>query len=165
MKKGFTLIELLVVVLIIGILAAIALPQYQKSVDKARMSEAMMVLRSIKDASDRYKLANDVQPTSFDDLDIDISLDCTADKTQCSTTNFRYAFNSGTCLTCMYAFSKNNSGFFLERNTTTNNFWCAAPITDGSKNSVCKSISGTNTPHHSGASTHYYLISGSGNNN
>ena len=48
-KEAFTLIELLVVVLIIGILAAIALPQYQKAVEKARAMEAIAILKILRD--------------------------------------------------------------------------------------------------------------------
>ena len=70
---GFTLIELLVVVLIIGILAAIALPQYQRIVDKTRFSTLMITTKALADANERFYLTNDRYSTNFAELDIDIS--------------------------------------------------------------------------------------------
>lgn len=62
-KKGFTLIEMLVVVLIIGVLAAIALPQYYYAVNVTKVKTKMTTLRAIADASERYALVNGEYPT------------------------------------------------------------------------------------------------------
>ena len=72
-KKGFTLIEVLVVVLIIGILSAIAVPKYMKTLEKSKYSEAAEHLRSIYSAEHKYALEHNDYTKKFDDLYLDFS--------------------------------------------------------------------------------------------
>ena len=73
--KGFTLIDLLVVVLIIAILAAIALPQYQKAVLKSEYASMLTYVKTLADAYDRYYLEHGTYPTRFDQMDIALPLE------------------------------------------------------------------------------------------
>lgn len=72
-NKGFTLMELLVVVLIIGILAAIAWPNYQLAVGKARVARALPFMRNVYEAKRMWFMANpdgSLEVDNFDTLDI-----------------------------------------------------------------------------------------------
>ena len=70
MQKAFTLIELLVVVLIIGILSAIALPQYTITVDKTRLMRLVAMTRSVVEAEEAYYLENGTYTKDWDSLTV-----------------------------------------------------------------------------------------------
>lgn len=93
MKKGFTLIEILAVVLIIGVLSAIAVPQYRRSLERSRVVEAMDMLPAIYDAQQRFFTESETTPylVSFNLLDINLKGSVAGDAhNQWRTHNFLY---------------------------------------------------------------------------
>ena len=71
-SAGFTLIELLVVVLIIGILSSVALPQYTKAVDKARVSTVLSLGKALSDAENVFYMENGKYTADISELAVDV---------------------------------------------------------------------------------------------
>ena len=101
-KAGFTLIELLVVVLIIGILAAVAMPQYQKAVEKSRLAEALTNIDTVAKNVQLIALERGTGDTSVwtdpENWPIDLS-GGTWEIPEYITKNFRYAIDDTSQIT------------------------------------------------------------------
>ena len=109
-KKGFTLIEMLVVVLIIGILASVALPQYQMAVTKAKVASILPLMRRWKDALTEYRLQHDdwldeVLYSTYGEI---LGVTWPSD--------WKYAFNNEPC---------NNNAY------CSNDYWYECSVNDG----------------------------------
>ncbi len=137
MKKGFTLIELLVVVLIIGILSAIALPQYQKAVEKSRVTEGLIQGKALLEAIRLHQLATGEAIYTLEGLDYEMP-----EGWNCKPP-------------CKLAVAKTSVGFEVSAYFgSAPSLWCWAK--DKSAGKICESFGGI--WNHQGNNTEYYLI-------
>jgi len=123
-RQGFTLIELLVVVLIIGILAAIAVPQYQKAVNKSRVAQAYIYLKALAGAQERYFLeTGGTYATRFDQLDVFMDKSCTA--AECTVGNYKYQLWGGIqkAISVVYLNTGLSISYFYEDPDTTSVYY------------------------------------------
>ncbi|WP_428058479.1 type IV pilin protein [Candidatus Avelusimicrobium faecicola] len=142
-KQGFTLIELLVVVLIIGVLAAMALPQYRVAVGMSRASTMYAFMRGVDQAQQAFYMANNRYATTFDSLSVGIppGFTKTDEKTITNGQTRCYIMtsqgNRNISIKCYI-----NPSINLEKYHKDNFYMCSADKTKEIENQICRSLSG-----------------------
>ena len=156
-KKGFTLIELLVVVLIIGILAGVALPQYQKSVRRSKFAEVDLIINEIKDNIWAYLYAHPEFQNTPHGPEEDISFTGTngvgeqfgeCGKWDCETPLATYsAYNptgeNSVELDVTFKFINSKIVFIMDKNVMV---WYAAAVKKNPPKELCKWLRDGNYP-------------------
>ncbi|MBP5403799.1 MAG: type II secretion system protein [Elusimicrobiaceae bacterium] len=162
-KQAFTLIELLVVVLIIGILAAVAVPQYNKAILKTHYMKMKNIVKSIAVAQEVYYLANGEYSPSFEALDITLPppLESEPLKLTYSWGNCSFFYATPRAIICEHTTSGMRYAIFFLHSVDANKGKqrCSTSKTNALGNKICQAESGLSQPTSTNNSTgisHYF---------
>ena len=159
--SGFTLIELLVVVLIIGILSAVALPQYQKAMLRSRYAQTQILARNLYDAAQRYYMANGEYAPDLTALDIQLGGTLSANNRSVSFGNYQCTYwvgneNSSDSILCSLVSNNLGTRYFLNgRNMGDPVRYCVASSRTAKEQEICKAETGA-SPEDNGSGTLHY---------
>ena len=146
LKRGFTLLELLVVVVIIGILAAIALPQYKLAVAKSEIKSLLLTAKTVKESEEFYYLQYGEYTKEWDNISVNVpgkrtsyNVDFTNGSIGLGSIGIYVTHNSVTGI-IIYFFYINQSHSFHGRQA------CYAKMNNDFANRICQVLTGKKTP-------------------
>ena len=164
-EQAFTLIELLVVVLIIGILSAVALPQYRLAVAKARLANLISMGNAVLQAEESYYLANNTYTEDWDALPLSLSGTITGNKISATEGWEIRIENSTSDHGGRVKFSDSrvsdvSINFFYQHDTTS---WkgmrlCYAKKNNTLANALCKNATNRTSPNQDSGDWNYYYF-------
>ncbi|WP_428060484.1 type IV pilin protein [Candidatus Avelusimicrobium stercoris] len=164
-SSGFTLIELLVVVLIIGILAAAALPSYRVAVASSRVATMQVLVRAVDQAQQHFYMQTGRYAANLDGLIIAMPSGFTKTDEKHISSNDMYCYimdNQG-AWSVSFKCEDKKSNVWLEKYHNTNYTLCSAREDDSFGNRVCQNLSGKDERtgawnDTSGGRSYYYFL-------